>query len=56
MSEIRKTERRFILFVVWVLFITLTLSGIVYAGERTAYISNGKEPETVKFEIYNMKK
>lgn len=55
MTESKKTVRIFILTVIWILFIFLTLSGLVYAGEQTSYISNGKEPQTVKVEVNNQR-
>lgn len=48
MSETKKVARKFLLTVIWTLFILLTLSGIISAGERTEYINSGKEPQTVK--------
>ena len=48
MSESKKIARRFLLTVIWVLFILLTFSGIINAGEKTEYINSGKEPQTVK--------
>lgn len=53
MNETKKLVRKFILTVIWTLFISLTLSGLIFAGERTAYISSGKEPQTVKMETNN---
>lgn len=52
MSETKKTVRRFILTVVWTLFVTLTLSGLIIAGERTTFVSTGQEPSTVNFEFF----
>lgn len=51
MTEYKRVVRCFILTVIWVLFFTVTLTGIVTAGERTRYISTGEEASTVKFDI-----
>lgn len=48
MSETKKIVRRFLLTVIWMLFILLTLSGVISAGEKTEYVNSGKEPQTVK--------
>ena len=48
MSETKKITRRFLLTVIWVLFILLTLSGVISAGEKTEYVNSGKEQQTVK--------
>ena len=47
MTETKKLFRFFILSTVWVLFVTLTLAGIVTAAERTEYINSGKEIKTI---------
>ena len=49
MSESKKIVRIFILFVVWIVFVAATLTGIVTAAEKTEYIFSGKEAETVHF-------
>ncbi len=51
MRETKKIVRIYILSVVWILFVTLTLSGIVIAGERTESVRSGKEPETIIFTL-----
>lgn len=51
MSEDKKIIRSFVLTVIWTLFITLTFAGLVTAGERTEFITTGKEPATVKSDI-----
>ena len=48
MSETKKLTRKFILIVIWTLFVAFTLCGLVSAGEKTEYIRSGKEPQTVK--------
>ena len=48
MTETKKLTRKFILIVIWTLFVTFTLCGLVSAGEKTEYIRSGKEPQTVK--------
>lgn len=47
MSETKKLTRRFILTVIWTLFVSLTLWGLISAGEQTEYIRSGKEPQTI---------
>lgn len=51
MSETKKLIRRFVLTVIWTLFVAFTIYGLVSAGEKTEYIRSGKEPQTVKIEI-----
>lgn len=51
MNECKKVVRGFILTVIWTLFFTVTLYGLLTAGERTRYISTGEEAQTVKFDI-----
>lgn len=58
MSETKKLIRRFALSAVWVLFLALTLGGIIYAGERTAFVSRDEEPETLRYafgDIFDIK-
>lgn len=47
-TEERKIIRRFQLAIIWTLFFSLTVSGIVYAAEKMEYNNTGKEAETVK--------
>ena len=49
MTEYKKIRHKFSLFVVWILFITFTLCGIITADARTTFNRTGKEPETVIF-------
>ena len=51
MTETKKLAQRFIFVVIWILFITLTLFGLISAGEKTEFVLSGKEPHTVKTEI-----
>ena len=51
MNEYKKIVRGFILTVIWTLFVTVTLCGIITAGERTRFVSTGEESVTVKFSI-----
>ena len=51
MTEAKKTARRFIFTVIWILFVALTLCGLISAGEKTEFVLSGKEPHTVKTEI-----
>ena len=54
MTETKKLARRFIFTVIWIIFITLTLFGLISAGEKTEFVLSGKEPQTVKTEfVYN---
>ncbi len=41
MSEKRKIIRAFVLTTVWILFFTITLSGVMTAGERTEKVMTG---------------
>lgn len=52
MSETKNVARKFMLTVIWVLFVLFTLSGIVSAGEKTEYVNSGKEPQTVRINNY----
>ena len=47
MNETKKLMRFFILTTVFIMFVTLTLAGLVTAAERTEYINSGKETETI---------
>lgn len=51
MNEYKRVMRFFILTVIWTLFFSVTLAGLVTAGERTRYISTGEEASTVKFDV-----
>ena len=54
MTETKKTARRFAFAVIWIVFIALTLFGLISAGEKTEFVLSGKEPQTVKSDIiYN---
>ena len=52
MTETKKLSRRFIFTVIWITFISLTLCGLIRAGEKTEFVLSGKEPQTVKTEIF----
>lgn len=41
MKESKKIIRAFVLITVWILFITITLSGLLIAGERTENVMTG---------------
>jgi len=41
MKETKKIIRAFVLITVWILFITITLSGFLIAGERTENVMTG---------------
>ena len=41
MKESKKVIRAFVLITVWILFITITLSGFLIAGERTENVMTG---------------
>ena len=41
MKESKKIIRAFVLITVWILFITITLSGFLIAGERTENVMTG---------------
>ncbi len=43
MSEYKKIVHRFKLFTVWVLFFSLTLTGLITAGERTRFMITGEQ-------------
>lgn len=47
MREDRKIIRRMTLVIIWILFISLTLSGLVMAYEQTRFVNEGTEIETV---------
>ena len=49
MKESEKIMRNFFLTTIWILFISLTLSGLVTAAEKTEFINSGKEIQTVYF-------
>lgn len=51
MTETKKIARRFTFAVIWIVFITLTLFGLISAGEKTEFVLNGKEPDTIKTEF-----
>ena len=46
MNESKKIIRGFAITTIWILFVTITLAGIVTAAEKTEYINSGKE-ETI---------
>ena len=50
MTETKKLVRRYILFVLWILFVVFTICGLISAGERTEFILSGKESPTVRIE------
>ena len=41
MKESKKIIRAFVLITVWILFITITMSGFLIAGERTENVMTG---------------
>ncbi len=43
MDEYKKIIHRFKLFTVWVLFVSLTLAGLITAGERTRFVLTGEQ-------------
>ena len=64
MKESKKIIRAFVLITVWILFITITLSGFLIAGERTENVmtgtvdvktnSNLSRSSNEQFTIYNV--
>lgn len=56
MNEYKKIIRRTVLIVIWTLFITFTLSGLITAYEKTSFVAQGKEYSTVKFDFDEIKK
>ena len=50
MTEYKKIKHNFLIFVVWILFFSFTLCGIITANERTTFNRTGKEQKTI---IYN---
>lgn len=56
MNEYKKIIRKTILIVIWTLFITFTLSGLITAYEQTSFVAQGKEYQTVKFDFDEIKK
>ena len=47
MKESEKIIRFFVIATIWILFVTVTLAGLVTAAEKTEYINSGKETETI---------
>lgn len=56
MNEYKKITRKTILVVIWTLFVTFTVSGLITAYEQTSFVSQGKEIYTVKFQFDELKK
>lgn len=50
-AQEKRVIRTFEMIIIWTLFVSLTLSGLVIANDRTAYISGNEENETVLFLI-----
>lgn len=54
MTETKKIKKRMMYVIIWVLFVGLTFSGIVFAYERTRFVDEGAEPATVRLDnIFN---
>ena len=47
MKESKKIMRFFIITTIWILFVTITLAGLVTAAEKTEFINSGKESQTI---------
>lgn len=47
MKESEKIIRFFVIATIWILFVTVTLAGLVTAAEKTEYINSGKERQTI---------
>lgn len=52
-KEEKKIVRTFTLITIWIIFAVCTLCGLITAKEQTAYISDGKEIETVKYDFFS---
>ncbi len=52
-AEENKIVRIYKMIIVWTLFTALTVYGMISAAEKTAFISDGKETETIVFSTEN---
>ena len=52
MKESEKIIRFFVIATIWILFVTVTLAGLVTAAEKTEYINSGKERETIIYRAW----
>lgn len=48
-KEEKKIVRIFTFIIIWIYFAVCTLCGLIKSGEQTAYMYEGKEIETVKY-------
>ena len=51
-KEEAKIIRVFTFVIIWIIFAVCTLCGLIKSGEQTAYMYEGKEIETVKFDFF----
>ena len=52
-AEENKIVRIYKMIIVWTLFTAITVYGMISAAEKTAFISDGKETETIVFSTEN---
>ena len=51
MNEEKQIRRRMILVTVWILFVTMTLAGLIVAYNQTRSVLEGYEAQTIIFQL-----
>ena len=51
MNEEKQIRRRMILVTVWILFVTMTLAGLIVAYNQTRHVLEGYEAQTIIFQL-----